>query len=191
MTTSKSFKYDLNYVQAGLEILDSYLLSDDVFWPLGIAPPEGEPDYPRFTLDGLLLARARLAAHPKTPDQARQAVEIDSAVDLQRAKHRVAWEKKALQCYRVRLRMWGDFIQEYQKNPGDNADRYGYEVRLRVMLSLLEPEISARESAEVKLLDSLDKYVKSVMVPGGFIWDVDIQAGFPREQYWFLYGKLP
>jgi len=124
-------------------------------------------------------------------DQARQAAEINSATDLQRAKHRVAWEKKAWQCYRVRLRMWGDFIQEYQKNPGDNADRYGYEVRLRAMLTLLEPEIDTHDSAEVKLLDSLDRYVKSVMVPGGFIWDADIQAGFPREKYWFLYGKIP
>ena len=191
MTTSRSFKYDLNYVQAGLEILDSYLLSDDIFWPLGIVPPEGEPDYPRFTLDGILLAKTRLAAHPMESDQARQAAEINSATDLQRAKHRVAWEKKAWQCYRVRLRMWGDFIQEYQKNPGDNADRYGYEVRLRAMLTLLEPEIDTHDSAEVKLLDSLDRYVKSVMVPGGFIWDADIQAGFPREKYWFLYGKIP
>ena len=73
----KSFEYDLRYIQAGLDSIEEYLLSDEVFWPLSAHPPEGAPEYPRLTLDGLLLSKARLLAYPsytssggaKTADQ--------------------------------------------------------------------------------------------------------------------------
>jgi hypothetical protein len=35
------------------------------------------------------------------------------------------------------------------------------------------------------------EYLRGTLMPAGFIWEGDIQAGFPREKYWFLYGKLP
>jgi len=190
MTKSKSLEYDLRYIQAALEALESYLLSGEVFWPIGINPPAGEPEYPRLTLDGLLLARARVSAHPKTSDQSDQVGKVLTELDLHRTRHRVAWEQKAEQCYQVRLRMWGDYLQEYRDNPGDNADRYAYEVRLRVMLCLLKPELRSLNLAEAQLLSGLDKYLKSVLVGGGFIWDPAIQSGFPGEEYWYLYGKL-
>jgi hypothetical protein len=191
MKKSKSLAYDLRYVQEALELLANYLISEEVFWPLGAIPPEGESDYPRLTLDGLLLARARLAAHPKSADQQSQVDAVISELDVIRAKRRVAWESKAEQCYGVRLRMWGDYIQEYQDNPGDHADRYAYEVRLRVMLSLLEPEMGNIETLESQLLHSLDGYLRGVLMQTGFIWDPEIRAGFPPDKYWYLYGQLP
>lgn len=191
MKKSKSIEYDLRYLQAALELMERYLLSDDILWPLGATPPEGEPDYPQMTLDGVLLARARLLARPKTPMQQDQVGKVISDLDYQRSRHRVAWEKKAQECQRVRLRMWGDFLQEYRDNPGDHADRYAYEVRLRVMLNLLQPEIGLQNDTYVQLLIGLDKIVKGVLVEDGFIWDEEIEAGFPREEYWYLYGSLP
>jgi hypothetical protein len=191
MTKKKSLEYDLRYVQAALEVLDQYLLSDEVFWPIGVNPPAGEPDYPRLTLDGLLLARLRSVAHSISTEQKEEVERIISNLDLHRSKWRVAWEKKADQCYRVRARMWGDFLWEYQDNPQENADRYAYEVRLRVMLNLLKLEIGSQNPAEVELLNSLDDYLRKVLVPGGFIWEAEIQAGFPSNEYWYLYGNLP
>ena len=191
MEKLKSLEYDLRYLQAALELIERYLLSDDIFWPLGETPPEGEPDYPQMTLDGVLLARARLSARPKTAVQQDQVGKVTSDLDYQRSRHRVAWERKARECYRVRLRMWGDFLQEYRDNPGDNADRYAYEVRLRVMLNLLKPEIGSQNATEAQLLIGLDKILKGVFVDGGFIWDEGIKAGFPRDEYWYLYGSLP
>jgi hypothetical protein len=187
----KSLEYDRRYLQAALELMERYLLSNEIFWPLGATPPKGEPDYPQMTLDGVLLARARLSARPKTADQQDQVGKVISDLEYQRSRHRVAWERKARECYRVRMRMWGDFLQEYRDNPGDNTDRYAYEVRLRVMLNLLKPEIGSQNAAEVKLLIGLDKILKGMLVDGGFIWDEGIEAGFPRDEYWYLYGSLP
>ena len=191
MAKPRSIEYDLKYLQSGLEVLDRYLLSGEVFWPLGISPPAGEPDYPQLTLDGLLLAKARLEAHPLTPDQHNQVDKEFSELELKRSGHRVAWENKAGQCFRMRLRMWAEFLEEYRENPAENADRYTYEVRLRVMLSLLVPDIGSHNPEEKRILNSVDTYLKSVLIEANFIWDEVIPSRFPRSEYWYLYGLLP
>ena len=191
MITIKSFEYDLGYLSAGLEILEMYLLSEEVFWPINGNPPEGEPAYPKITLDGLLLAHARLAVHRMYPSQKDQVDPIMANLEFNRSKWRVAWEKKAGQCYFARERMWRGFLQEYQDNPQENADRYRYEVRLRVMLELLKSDFRRQDSSDVDLLPGLDKYLKGVLTPEGFIWEPDVQGAFPEDVYWFLYGVLP
>jgi hypothetical protein len=187
----KTYGYDFHYVQAGLEDLVNYLLSDEVFWPLNVSSPAGEPDYPRLTLGGLLLAQARLAAYQLSRDQTVQVDQLNSKLDLIRSKWRVAWENKAGHSFSVRLRMWRDFIEEYKSSPQDNTDRYAYEVRLRAMLNLLKSEGGGKNQAEVDLLSGLDAYLKSVLVVDGFVWASDIQNGFPAKVYWYLYGYLP
>ena len=187
----KSFEYDLRYLQAGLDAIEAYLLSDEVFWPLSANPPGDAPDYPRLTLGGLLLARERLAAYPTTNPQEVQRQQIISNLEEVRSKWRGAWEKKAEHSFSVRLRMWRDYIQEQRNNPQENADRYSYEVRLRVMLRLLISESGRRQQAEGDLLTPLDGYLKNVLEMNGFIWEPEIQSGFPIDPYWYLYGYLP
>jgi hypothetical protein len=87
--------------------------------------------------------------------------------------------------------MWADFIEEYKSNPQENADRYSYEVRLRVMLKLLLAESGGQHQTEVNLLSGLDGYVESVLEKGGFIWESELQKGFPEKTYWYLFGILP
>lgn len=187
----KSLEYDLRYLVSGVEILDKYLISPEVFWPISASPPEGEPDYPRLTLDGMLLARARLAGREASQDQQARITQVISRLEVMCIKWRVAWEEKASKCFQVRERMWRNFIVEYQDNPLENADRYVYEVRLRVMLELLKTEFNDPSKVDPDLLLGLDGYIRSILVPGEFIWDRGIQGGFPEGKYWFLYGKLP
>ncbi len=187
----KSLDYDLGYLTSGLEILEMYLLSDEVFWAMNANPPKGEPEYPRLTLDSLLLARTRLKGRQVSPDQKDQVEAAIARLDYYCIKWRVAWEGKARQCYQLRERMWRNFILEYQDNPLENADRYAYEVRVRVMLELLIPELGRQSGDEKDLLPGLDSYLRMILVPSKFIWESEIQEGFPEHNYWFLYGKLP
>jgi hypothetical protein len=186
----KSIEYDLRFLQAGLEVLENYLLADDLFWSLGLHPAPGEPDYPQLTPGWLLLTRARLVGREFPAGLSHQVQEASRDLDRLRTKWRVAWEKKAGQDYQARARMWRDFLQEYQENPSDHADRYSYEVRLRVMLELLRGDYHPQKSAEAELLAGLDAYLKSVLVAGEFIWEGEVARGFPRERFWFLYGTL-
>ena len=86
--------------------------------------------------------------------------------------------------------MWGDYLEEYRMNAQDNADRYAYEVRLRVMLQLLLPEVGEQPQTEMVLLAGLDGYLQSVLKKDGFIWEAEVQKGFPVDSYWYLYGNL-
>lgn len=187
----KSFEYEIRFLQAGLDSLESYLLSDDLFWPVDIHPPAGEPAYPKLTLGSLLLSRARLASFPKSQAQADQSTQLFSKMDSIRVRWKVAWEKKAAHSFSVRLRMWRDYIEEYRNAPQENTDRYGYEVRLRAMLTLLKGEGSGAIQAEVDLLNALDRFLRSVLVSSDFIWGLELRSGFPEQEYWYLYGKLP
>jgi hypothetical protein len=187
----KSFEYDLRYTVAGLEVLTDYLLSDEMFWPLTIHPPDGETAYPRLTLGGLLLSITRLTGYQKSANQMDQLNQVTVEMNLIRSKWRVAWEKKAGHNFSTRLRMWRDFIEEYRANPQENADRYSYEVRLRVMLDLLRLEAGEPEPSEKKLLSALDTFLKNILISEDFLWEPEMESGFPPITYWYLYGHLP
>lgn len=185
-----SYEYDIRYLEAGLDLLDEYLLSKEIYWPIGVAAPPGEPDLPRLTLGGLLLSLARARAASVSPAQQGQVYKLEARMNEIITKWRVAWEQKASQEFRARLNLWRDFLEEYRQNREGNADRYAYEVQRRVMLTLLNEWPLEVPSAELDLLASLDQMLKAVWVPGDFIWDPILAPSFPAEHYWYLYGRL-
>jgi hypothetical protein len=189
--TMKSFEYDLRYTEAGLEVLTDYLLSDEMFWPLSIHPPEGVLAYPRLTMGGLLLSLTRLSAYHKTATQIDQLNQAIVELNLIRSKWRVAWEKKAAHNFSTRLGMWRDYIEEYRGNPQENADRYSFEIRLRVMLHLLSSEAGELKPSELDLLSTLDLFLKNALAPDDFVWEAELQSSFSVNDYWYLYGYLP
>jgi hypothetical protein len=182
----KSFEYDLRFTQACLEEMESYLLSDEVFWPISATSPAGSPDFPRLTLGSLLLSQCRLKAYPQDQAQSTLVRRIVGEIELIHSKWRVMWEKKAVRSFTVRLRMWNEFLDEFRSSPPENADRYAYEVRLRVMLELLKSEGGGHQQTEMEMLGGLDRYLKSVLKVGGFIWEEEVQSGFPNGIYWYL-----
>ncbi len=185
-----SAEYDLRYLQAGVPLLENYLLSPEIYWPIGVSSPAGEPPYPRLTLGGLLLAQARLHARQDLSTvQRAELASLDEQIDETRARWRVAWGQKAAHELQSRLKLWGNFLDEYRDNPEANIDRYTYEVQRRVMLHLLEPDAEAVPEVQFELWRGMDKMLRGVFVSGDFIWDPVYQPGFPADTYWYLYGK--
>jgi hypothetical protein len=180
--------YDLGYLRAGIAELENYLLSKELYWVLGARPPAGEPDYPRLTLGGLLLAQARARAWELAGQQSVELVQMEEQIDRLQARWRVAWERKAAHAFHARLILWQNYLEDYRQEPYSNADRYAYEVRRRVMLHLLYPTAGEVPQVEVSLLKGLDKRLRAVWVPGDFVWEVQLQNGFPEAVYWYLYG---
>lgn len=183
-----SVEYDLRYLQAGLLDLEGYLLSNELYWPIGATAPPGDPPYPRLTLGGLLLSQARLKAQRLTPEQESEFTRLEQRMNETRSRWRTAWGQKASKGFHTRLNLWRDFIEDYRHNPGGNRDRYNYEVRRRVMMQLLQPDADEISAQELELLSTLDKYLRSVLVPGDFIWEPELAGGFPKVVYWYLYG---
>ena len=187
----KTFEYDLRYLKEGIEELESYLLSEQLFWPLEARTEPGEAAYPNLTLGNLLLVEARLKARPMTLAQQAQLGALLPQLEQVRSRWRSAWSKKALHSLHNRLKMWRDFLDEYTKAPEAHADRYPYEVQRRVMLALLAGEAEQAPPEVNDLIGKLDALLRAVLMKGDFIWEPELQAGFPEETYWYLYGRLP
>lgn len=188
-----SIESDLSYLRAGADALQDYLLSNDIFWPIGAPAPAGEPPLPQLTLGGMLLAQARLLAKTGSAKMSsQQQVELtnlEERLNAARGRWRVAWENKAGKEYGARLNLWRNFLNEYRENPENNAGRYSYEVSRRVQLQLLGKE-GAITPEQGEMLKGLDLLLKGIFQPGGFIWDDELAGGFPPETYWYLYGRL-
>jgi|SRR3990172_3531787 len=185
-----SSESDIGYLQAALPILKDFLLSGDIYWSLGSAPPPGEPAHPQLTLGGVLLTQKRLQARRRAQKAVEPISRLEAELERIQLKMRVSWEQKASREFGARLRLWRDFLVDYRSEPENHADRYAYEVTRRVMLALLEPRSPNLPPAEVELLHGLDELLRAVILRGDFIWEAELAAGFPESIYWYLYGRL-
>jgi hypothetical protein len=189
-TSMTNADYDLRYLQAGIELLETYLFSNDVYWPVGIHAQAGEPPYPQLTIGNLMLALRRAKARCFEPEQKAQVSGLEDELNAIHDRWPENWEKKAADCFRARLNLWRDFVEEYRLSHEANADRYAYEVGRRVLLELLQFETSLIPEAEIDLLNGLDGLLKAVFIPGEFIWESNLQAAFPKELFWYLWGDI-
>lgn len=186
-----TFEYDRRYVERGLEMLEDYLLADAGYWPIDTQAPAGEPAYPMLTLEGLKLSLLRLSVYRGRLAFEHQIEKLTSELDILQNRWAVAWEKKAKRAYHARLTMWGNYIEEYRSVPDAHADRYVYEVRLRVFLSILAQEVGNLDDEMHPSLHAIDDFLKAIILPSKFIWDEELHVVFPADRYWYLYGKLP
>ena len=170
---------DKAYLEAGIPELGDYLLSNELYWPISTRGF----DLPRLTIGGILLTQARLVAHGERIDS------LVAQLDGVRTKWRVAWETKASREVGARMRLWSNYLADYRQNPYQNADAYPHEVRYRVMLHLLLSELP-EQSPEQEVLAQLDSVLRASLIPSDFTWETEMEAGFPRKVYWYLYGNL-
>lgn len=161
---------DRAYYESGIEELERYLLSNELYWPCRARTP----DLTQLTPGGLLLVRARLRGWRVTGLDA-----LDARLDGIRSAWRSAWDGKTRREVHARSGRWHETLSEHRKNPRGVARLYPQDVRQRAMLTLLG------ESS-----DPMDGYLKSMFVPGPFVWNPQLQGGFPQTEFWFLYGSL-
>ena len=182
------FAYYQVYLQAGLQELEPYLLSNQLFWTVNVSPSLGEPSYPKFTLGGFLSFGLFARILVKTAPQVAAMQRIEADINSYRTRWQVAWERKVSWEFRSRLRQWGNVLKDIRLDPEEHLDFYRYEVRCRVFIQLLLPEIKAVETAQREQLDGLDLSLRALFVPGDFIWEPELAPGLPSDRYWFLWG---
>ena len=181
----------LRYMEGGVEVLEDYLLSSEMYWSVGLPSSEPGMELPRLTMGGLFLARAIVRGSQLSVTQKERFERVKAKIDEMHTRWRVAWERKCQRSFSMRLTSWRDFLEEYRLQPDEHADRYKNAVRLRTMLQLELNELTQVEEAELGLLSTMDKILRHVLQPGDFVWEVELAKGFPSEEYWFLYGYLP
>lgn len=187
----KKFDHELDYIEAAASQLENYLLSKELYRPIGITSRHGEKPFPALTIGNLLLATHRAGGFASSTKEKMRLSKIQD--EINRIQHRwaAAWQDKVSVEFSARLKLWSDFLEEYRKEPGLNFDRYRYEVGRRVIIHLLSEQHSHLPDHETELLSALDRYLLEMIQSGKFIWDDALVRVFPESVYWYLFGRLP
>jgi hypothetical protein len=180
------FDYYRTFIKEALEQLEIYLLSDQVYWPVNILTPAGQPSYPKLTAGNMLYFLACLTTQAATPTQQTKVQQLKSRLYALTTHWHSAWQTKIAQEYASRLRQWTNYLNELDNDPEKHADFYHTEVRLRLLLELLKQETEM----ELEDLASVDALLKKYFEKGEFIWEDSEAAAFPSQLYWFLYGSV-
>ena len=171
--------YEKRFLQAAQGVLEDYLQSDLLYWPLMLRQRRSEPPYPQLTVGNVLLFLRRLEA-------VGDARPFQQAVDDLKARWGAHWRRKAEREANARLRQWRDYLAE----AGNRAPYYRYKVRERVILALLDEDLQGLPPAVASRVEELDGVLRAVFVPGAFVWEPELQRAFPRDPFWYLYGSL-
>ena len=173
---------DLSFLLSASAELEGYLLSEQLFWPLG----SGE----RLSLGKLLLVLMRVQAVDVSTQEHAQIVQIEEKTSAIRQKWQSNWSKKAAKEFSARLRQWEHSLGEaLAKNTAFNVV-YRQDVTWRVLLSLLEREMLEPPQKELAYLSILDQRLQAATIMDEFVWEPELKKQFPQERFWFLYIKL-
>ena len=180
-------EYDLRYWEAALDELEAYLPSPELFWNLDVSPPPGEPAYPPLTVGNLLLARQRLQ-RPLPPELEARRQSLEQRLQAFIAQWRANWRQKAAKELEMRARLWAQYMDECAQSQAEAAF-YSTEVRNRVLADLLMHEGEAELPAAEELVAYADTRLRARFEPGPFVWEEDLIPAFPKERFWYLYGR--
>lgn len=184
---------DLATLRAFLAEIDPYLKSDVIFWPMG-GQVLGQ-QMPALTLGGLLFLRRTLSARRNqlAPTQTIEFDQLERQAEAFFGRWPVNIEKKALKEISSRLNVWAAALDECNENPAACVESYHTTVNNRAYLALLMPLVARPGVAEADKfrtrLSALDVRLRSLIIPGNFIWEAVLAPAFPRKEFWFLYGQ--
>ena len=185
-------EYNLALIEAMLEEIRAYLVSPELYWPLDRKAPRGSPAFPRLTLGGLALAFDELAAQEPQMDPAQSAslTRLRLRFEQARRQHGAAIATKAARELHSRLDLWQAYLADLVDQPAAGED-YPHQVSNRVMawrlieLAAAQPDLTQLRTR----MGGLDDRLRGLFARGTFIWDPRLQAVYPPDSFWFLYGR--
>jgi hypothetical protein len=180
---------ELTIVQCMLRDLEEYLKSEVLYWHVAEPNPLGS-HMPQLTIGALLeaLTRAATAQNDLTPGQRQELEAARAQHDRIRAVHPALYVSKAIHELHSRLGAWKANLDDEGRK---SKSFYAQDVRVRAKIFLLENALGADVSAELQQQrEQIDRQLFEVFVPGDFVWDARLQAAFPKNTCWWLYGHL-
>jgi hypothetical protein len=182
---------DLAACQAMADEFEAYLKSDVLYWQMDAARPGGE-QLPKLTFGGFLERARRLSAAPLSPAQRSTLDEAVRRFETARMAYRQRYEERALHDLRGRLDAWAWYLDDYAKQPSEEAPYYPAQAHTRLAIALLLDELAHNAEAAplVQRLFVLDERLRADWIGGAFVWHTSLAHAFPRDSFWWLYGRL-
>jgi hypothetical protein len=165
---------DRQYVSRSAQELDQYLSSEVLLWRMSRVEIPLSPG-------NLLLSLRRLdAIHYIGDAQSRES--ITEMIE----KRRTAWEKKVNNELPMRATQWTELIRDYRRYGKLDAS-YQYNVRTRVVITLLMSETRYPQVELDRQINQADEELRIMTISGEFLWDAQLIPAFPRQTYPYLY----
>jgi hypothetical protein len=175
-----SAEVQLAWYAAALEELRAFLLSGEVVWTMEHPPAQLRQD---LSVGGLLLIRDNLHTQSGLSASAQRRLdELDRRWEGLRRTHAVALERKAEQEVRMRVNLWRAYLTDLSGRRG-MAEEYPYQVRQRAMIERLA------ELGAVADPSDMDDRLREIFHPAPFVWEAGLERAYPKDRYWFLYGR--
>ncbi|HSG17432.1 MAG TPA: hypothetical protein VLE70_14055 [Anaerolineae bacterium] len=182
-------KKDLIILETMAAEMDEYLRNDHLFWPLS------DSSLPRLTLGGYLMRQHRLIALRKMLDE-EEKVRLDAAEEqfnMALVEKVVAFERKAHDELRARLRQWNEYLKELKQVSLSAGTYYPSAVEARAMIAALLNKLETRPyQLDRRVLNEVaayDRVLANYWEAGDFTWPEAWTAAYPRQKYWWLYGR--
>ena len=184
-------KADLAVCQAMADEFEAYLKSDVLYWQMDAARPSGD-QLPKLTVSGFLERARRLQAALLSPTQRATLDDNIRCFERARDTNRQRYETRALHDLRGRLDTWAWYLDDYAKQPNEEASYYPSRAHTRLAIALLLDELAGHAEAApfAQRLFVLDERLRADWIDGTFVWHSSLAHTFPREQFWWLYGRL-
>jgi hypothetical protein len=192
--TGTELAVDLALAQAMVKALEDYLLSDRLFYQLLVHTPAGDRQ-PKLTPGVLIetLNQLRRARNELSPEQQRELDQIEADFAAIKRRMRDYWPNKVLAELNSLLDSWTWFMQDCDSKSQRHRceTEYDSEVWIRARITTLLSELGGRpDLSELRhRLAILDTKLGEIFRPGKFVWDSKLEKCYPKEVYWFLYGK--
>lgn len=177
---------DLRHMAAMAEEMDAYLMSDVLFWRMDSGP--------RLTLGGYLMRQHRVLALADELNPEGLALLNTAVSNYNNALHEkiVRYETKANNEIEARLRQWGEFLGDLERDGVVSRGVYANGVETRIMLEHLLASLRNQpyhlNDRYVEQLVNLDSRLRRHWQPGDFVLDNIWQEAYPEDEFWYLYG---
>jgi hypothetical protein len=182
---------DLTACQAMAAEFDAYLRSEVLYWQLDAARPGGNR-LPRLTVSGFLERARRLQAATLTPAQQSALNEAVRRFEQGRDSQYPSYVTHAVHDLRGLLNSWQWYLDDYAAKPEEHAPYYPVQSHTRLAMQVLMDELqSSPQTAEfANRVLALDNRLRGDWIEGVFVWHSSLAHAFPRDRFWWLYGRL-
>ena len=169
-----------------LDELEPYLMSQELFWPIGSMSAHS----PKLTIGNLLLTLSTVETKHSALDANQQGRlhHIQTRWNQASKKWASAISSKAIREMGARLNLWQAYLADLDEGQGRRY-LYSTEVRNRVLFELLV-SLTANDAEVVNLRNtmlSLDSRMQALTQPAPFQWEEFLLAEYGPTTFPFLY----
>lgn len=181
--------HDLMIMEEMAANMAAYLDSDAIDWTIPRA------NMPRLTIGGYLMRQRRLSALREkfsVEDQARLDKAIEQFNDALEERV-VRFEKRAHQELHMRIAEWIGILRDLKRRAAAEENYYAGIVDTRIVIKelldkLQTPPYELKEGIQEELM-TIDRLLKNRFSEDDYVWDPIWEATYPRDDYWWLYGR--